>query len=66
MQRISQLALTEFIKANPSNGKWNYESIKLIRKIVKKSSKGTTNMLQIEAENQLMYILLMMERIKEL
>ena len=58
--------MTEFIKANPHNGKWNYESIKIIRKIVKKSAKGTTNMSRIEATNQLMYILHRMKISKEL
>ena len=66
MHQISKLALKDFIKANPKNEKWNYESIELIQNIVKKSAKGATNMSRIEAVNQLMYILPTMERNKEL
>ena len=61
MQQIPQLALTEFIKANPYNVKWNYERIELIQNIVKKSAQVTTNMLRIEAVNHMLYILLTVE-----
>ena len=66
MQQISQLALTEFIKMNPYNGKCNYKSIKIIRKIFNKLANVATNLSRIEAVNQLMYILPSMEKSKEL
>ena len=54
MQKIPQQVLTEFINVYQSNGKWNYDRIDLIWKIVKKSGNGATKKSRIETVNQLM------------
>ena len=66
MHKIPQQVLTEFINVYQSNGKWNYDRIDLIWKIVKKSGNSATKKSRIETVNQLMYILPTTERSKEL